>query len=254
MLYIHKLIDLNRRVADSECIPLVREFKEKIWTPLSYGQIDTYFKDCLITEESITQMEETLFLVNMTLEKVQKLLNERNPLYEPISIQRTIKLLQTIPLALQNNILFAQEMKLWFPTMLLEATQIFNQIKTVPSRETGVQLNSRLSRLFERLLRNNDFKFKYEDLIYENHVEAANGLVESMGKGFFFHVTLEEEIKKLSFQQIKGRIPKDELNLVSELEKDIQSLCRGVKVAYEFNHKIVQASVILYSGVKWAMG
>ncbi|MBI2125689.1 hypothetical protein HYU08_03995 [Candidatus Woesearchaeota archaeon] len=88
-------------------------------------------------------------------------------------------------------------------------------------------------------------------MVHEGPVAQVNGLVESMQKGFFFHVSLEEEYKKVDFNTIKRRVPAEELQRVEAIEQNILKIKRAADTAYNANMRMINLSVILYSYVKW---
>ncbi|PIN73873.1 hypothetical protein COV20_02035 [Candidatus Woesearchaeota archaeon CG10_big_fil_rev_8_21_14_0_10_45_16] len=253
MLYIHKFSDLTRRVAEAESISLVRDFRQKLKPPVNQEQFKEFFQNCVVSDSGIMEMEQARKILEPVFQKAQSLLLERNPLHEPISLQRFIRSLQTVPAALDANIAFAKEMRDQLPVLLQTAPQLFSRIRTAQTREEKMQVDRDLNQMFQGLLRNTEFHFKADDLINEGHVEMIKSLTEGMERGFFFHVTLEEEIKKLPFQHIKSRIPAERLNEAAELEMDLQLIRKGIMRAYDNNMKAIETAVLLYSGVKWAM-
>ena len=128
---------------------------------------------------------------------------------------------------------------------------LLNIIPHLKTKDEKVAHNDRLNKPFQTILRNTEFTFRSNDIINEGHVNAIQGLHESMLKGFFFHYTLEEELKKLDFQGIKKRLPVAEIADVEEIEKNIENINKGVKRAYEVNMRMVNKAVVLYACVKW---
>ena len=78
-----------------------------------------------------------------------------------------------------------------------------------------------------------------------------DGLIESLNKGFIFHFTLEEELQKRSFEQIKHRIPGNRLEEVEKIKRKVMAINNGVQRAYNFNRRMVDLAVYLYSYIKW---
>ena len=91
------------------------------------------------------------------------------------------------------------------------------------------------------------------DIINEAHVSNVGGLIESFGKGYFFHYTLEEELKKVNFESIMGRIPPESLQKVKEIEDNLVIIKKGIDRAYDVNMRQVNCALVLYSYVKWMM-
>jgi hypothetical protein len=62
---------------------------------------------------------------------------------------------------------------------------------------------------------------------------------------------LEEELKKLDFEWVKGRIQKEHLEENEALLKNVTLIKKGIDAAYDMNMRMVNLAVILYSYVKW---
>ena len=190
-------------------------------------------------------------LIEPTVEQIKALLHKESPLHETINLQRTVQLLNTIPSALENNLSYLQQVQVWQSTSPAEMAVLLNKIPKLRTTEEKVRANQQVKDLFQFLLRNHEFIFHAQDMIHEGPVAQVNGLTESMEKGFFFHVSLEEEYKKVDFSAIKRRIPAQELERVEEVERSIKQIKKGLDAAYNANMRMVNLSVMLYSYVKW---
>lgn len=251
MLYIHRLSDLNRKSADTESLPLIREFKQKVSLPLSSAQMEEHFTDFLVSESDLLAMDNALVLIEPTIEMIKNLMAENDPEHERVNLERAIQLLKMLPQNLQVNIQFADELMSWRGEFIAQATELLNQIPRLRTQEQKLAVNGQISQLFEKILRNKEFAFNYMDVVNEAQTVNLNGLCEGLPKGYFFHVTLEEELKKSSFERIKERIPADKLKKVEDIEKRIQLIKKGVDRAYDVNMRMVGCAVHLYSYVKW---
>jgi len=251
MLYIHRLSDLNRKSADTESLPLIREFKQKVSLPLNPAQMEEHFTDFLISESDLLAMDNALVLIEPTLDMIRVLMAENDPEHERVNLERAIQLLNMIPENLQININFAEDLISWRGEFITQATELLNQIPQLRSPDQKLAVNNQISNLFEKILRNKEFAFNYMDVVNEAQTVNLNGLCEGLPKGYFFHITLEEELKKSSFERIKERIPADKLKRAEEIEKRIQLIKKGVDRAYDVNMRMVGCAVHLYSYVKW---
>ncbi|MDP3639630.1 MAG: hypothetical protein Q8R53_00305 [Nanoarchaeota archaeon] len=254
MLHIHKLGDLNQKNADIECFSLLRQVRGSKRLPLLPEQIHAELSPLLITSTDLTVMKQAAELITPIAGKVIALLQRKDFLYESINLERTLRILEEIAAPLQQNIKFAEGLQEWLQQSFTgEFTAVLNRIPTLRAPAEKQQSNEQLSLLFQRLLRNKDLRFSSQGLIHEAHTTRMNDLDESMVKGFFFHVSLEEELKKLNFDRIKLRLAPEKLQEAVEIHEQIKAVRKGIERAYETNKRLVELSVILYAYVKWAM-
>jgi len=87
-------------------------------------------------------------------------------------------------------------------------------------------------------------------MINEGKFARINDLNKSLNEGFFFHFTVKEHLDKVKYNEIKARIPDSELNKVNDIAKDIIEIKKGVDRAYDYNMKMVQLIVNIYSYLK----
>ena len=95
------------------------------------------------------------------------------------------------------------------------------------------------------------FGFNGFDIVNERQVEEFKALHESMLKGYLFHYSLEEELRKASFTDIRSRIPADRLKEVEEIHKEILEIQKGINIAYAANMRMVNLALVMYAYVKW---
>ncbi|MBI2102755.1 hypothetical protein HYT55_02865 [Candidatus Woesearchaeota archaeon] len=254
MLYIHQLSHLTPKMADLESVYLVREIKGKTPYPLREDQLKALFNEFFVLGKEIGTIERGLELVEPTVELVKVLLQKQSSLYENINLQRAVQMLKSLPLHLQNNLLFLQEFQIWQGAAPQDVASLFNRVPQLRTMEEKVKTNEEIKKVFGFLLRNPEFFFQYQDVVNEGQVSTTNGLQEGMEKGFFFHVTLEEATKKLDYDAIKRRIPREELDFVEEIEKNIEFIKEAIDTAYKANMRVVNLVVVLYAYIKWLSG
>jgi len=252
MLYVHRLSDLNMRLADIESIEFVREIRAKMNLPVSQTSIYEYLSSCLISEQDIEAAEQALEAANPALEQLSSILLRKDSLHEPINILRTLQMLKQVPEPLANNIRYLKEILSMQAQLINDSAPLLNSIPALKTAEEKKKANAALSGFFEKILRNKDFYFRHIDIIYEAHTSIMNSLEESMSKGYFFHVTLEEELGKADFAQITCRIPAESLAEAEEIQQKLRTIKQGVETAYKANMKMVTCAVLLYSCIKWA--
>lgn len=251
MLYIHQLNHLSPRMADLESVYIVRELKEKMPFPLAGEKLEEAFCEFFISSSELQAMEGAVSLVEPTVEMIKALARLESSLYETVSLQRAIQALAPVTAALESNLAYLQQVQVWQATSSSGMTALLNQIPKLRTPEEKLRVNDEIKSLFQFLLRNQGFVFHASDMVHEGPVAQVNGLVESMQKGFFFHVSLEEEYQKVDFNTIKRRVPAEELQRVEEIEQNILKIKKAVDAAYNANMRMVNLSVILYSYVKW---
>ncbi len=238
-------------MADLESVYLVRELKGKMAFPLKEEVLEEAFCEFSVSSSELQFIEQAASLIEPTMEQIKLLIQEQSPLHETISLERSVQLLKTIPPALQNNLSYLQQVQVWQPSSPAEIMGLLNQIPKLRTVEEKTRVNEQIKELFQFLLRNPNFAFYAQDMVHEGPVAQINGLAESMEKGFFFHVSLEEEYKKVDFAAIKKRIPLQDLEKVAEIESHVKQIKKGIDAAYGANMRMVNLAVILYSYVKW---
>lgn len=254
MLYIHKLSQLTPKTAEVESVYLIREIKQKTSYPLKEAHVQDYLIDFTISDTDREAMIQGAPLVATTIEALKRILTERDPLYEVVNIQRAIQVLSDVPEALHKNISFAEDIAAWqMTTFVPELIPLFNSIPRLRTQQEKAEADKQLSFLFQRILRNKDFGFHFLDIVNEGHVSNVAGLSDSMVKGFLFHFTLEEELKKQDFNWIRRRIPAEKLGEVELIERNVAAIRKSVERAYEVNMRMVNLGLVLYSYVKWLM-
>ncbi len=270
MLYTHNLGHLNLKSAELESVYIVRDLRQKMPFPITEPKFNEYLTNCLVSDTDQSRMELGLLMVGPTLELLNKLLSETyipqaDPmhdsempkpvmLYESANIQRAMQLLKEMPPALNKNIQFGTEMLGWQSTMIREAASVFNMLPRLRTTEEKIVYNAKLNEIFQKVLRNQEFVFNFTDIVHEAHVELMKGLLESMNKGFLFHCTLEEELRKASFDEIKRRIPQAKLDEAEVIKRNIMVIKNAIDRAYELNQRMVSLAVVLYSCMKWVKG
>lgn len=254
MLYIHKLKDLNPKSADIESTQLIRELKSKTPMPISEAKFKELVLPFFITDTDRKHILVAIDLLTPTIEELQQLIARNDPLFEQISLTRTLNNLTEIPAPLIANLAYLERLNEWKEQFMHEFPMILNTIPKLRTQQEKVAFNQELNNVFEKILRNTEFCFNFEDIINEAHTEHLHSINEAMNNGFMFHFTLEEEMKKLKFDAIRQRIPPLELAKIDNLSLSLMNIKDGIDRIYELNMKKVNLAVILYSYVKWVNG
>lgn len=255
MLHIHKLSDLTPRNVEIECVSILRQIRNSRRLPVPAEALREELDSLLITPTDLTIMKEALELIPPVKQQVTMLLQRKDALYETINLQRTVRMMEEISSPLQKNLHVAEAMQGWQQEAFIpDFTAILNQLPRLRTPAEKQQGNDALKLFFRRLLRTDDFRFAASDIIHEAQVTRMNDLDESLHKGFFFHVSLEEELKKMNFERIKLRISPPKLQEAENLHQQIKTIRRGVERAYEGNKRVMELAVLFYAYVKWAMG
>ncbi|MBI2665034.1 hypothetical protein HYX12_00240 [Candidatus Woesearchaeota archaeon] len=252
MIYIHQLNHLNPKAADNESTYIIRELKQRQKWPLDTLQVIEHLKVFLVTEEDQSIISQALESAEPTIQKVVGLFRQQDPLHEHINVQRAVEILHGVVPHLKNNLAYTQEIFQWQVQLLSEITPLLNSVPKLRTMEEKVRCNNCLKQIFEKILRNPEFYFNFEEIVGEGPKAQIASLCESMSKGFFFHVTLEEELKKLNFIAIKDRIPLEKLEEAESIEKDILQIKKGIDQAYDSNFRLMNLAIVLYSYVKWS--
>lgn len=253
MLYIHELRHLNPKMADLESVYLIRELKQKTPYPLVLNDVHTLCTEFFVSPTDVEAIQEAQRLLPEVAQQLHTIVKERNSIHEQINGERALKLVQELQQPLYQSSRYLEDMASWQLSCLEQMIQILNTLPKLKTKEQKAQYNEQLKKIFRRLLRNEDFMLKHHDIIHEGSVHAISGLDEGMGKGFLIHITLEEELKKLSYAVIKGRLPPEELQRIEQLREQVAVLKRGIDRAYQSQMRMVNYAVIWYAYVKWMM-
>lgn len=251
MLYIHELRHLTPKMADLESISLVRELKQKMPLPLSVQKVTDYCAEFFMSPTDEEVVQQTIATLWETIPVVNQLSQEQNPQYEQINVERALRILQETEQPLLQNLQYIQEMVQWQQFSLESNIPILNGIPRLRSAEQKAATNDHLKKMFAKLLRNEEFFFRHNDVINEAHMNHVAGLSEGMEKGFLMHITLEEELKKLTYAIIKQRLPEEEQQRLEMLKEKISALKQGVDRAYQANMRMVKYAAVMYAYVKW---
>lgn len=248
MLYIHTLKDLHPKTAEIEIVPLVREIKQNNSYPLKDEKVSAHLADFFVSAADIDSMALALDVVPETVKELKELTSSPN--YEIENLERAIAALQEMPPALKKNLEYCREIFQWQEFFLTGITRVLNKIPTLKTREEQVEHNEKISALFEKILRNKEFNFNFWDVVNEAQLSRINNLVESMEQGFVFPVKLEEHLKQLNFNDLKNRIPEEELEKVQRITLNIKEIQKGVQRAYENNMRMINMSLVLYAYIR----
>ena len=251
MLYIHKLSDLNIKSAEIECVPIVRDIKLSGF-PVSQQKLTELFTKTTVSAADIELIERALRLLGPVLLALRQLLSKANPVHEPVNLNRALQSLNALEAPLLKNLEYARNI-FDFQQQFMGCTEVLvNSISRLKTNEEKQAANAEISSCFEKVLRNSGFSFSHQDLIFEAHTGVVRDLAESLSKGYLFHVTLEEELKKLTFADIKKRISAGDLAEADSLEADVRQIKEGVDAAYRLNMHMVEWAIIFLACVKAA--
>lgn len=251
MLYLHRLNDLNPKTADNESLTLIRELKQKFNFPFSVPQVQESLEIYSLSPQELEKIKKALDTIEPTSGQIKRILAEKNPLHEPINLQRGIQILNSLVVPLQLNLAYLQERLDKQKELASQTTELLNSIPYLKTKEQKIEVNEKISRLFEEILRNKELSFRYLDIIHEGLINDLGGLKEGMAKNFFFHITLEEELRKADPHAIRNRIPLENLKEVEQIEDGLSQIYTGVETAYKVNYRMICLTVLLYSFVKW---
>jgi len=251
MLYIHRLTDLNQKSADTETLTQIRELKQRFNFPFSASGVQVSLAEYYISETDLEEMKQSLAAIEPAIESIKKLMSEKNSLHESVNLQRAIQILSSVPIPLSNNLSYAQYIFEKQTDLATIFTELLNKVPYLKTKEEKIRVNDHFSLLFEMVLRNKELFFQCGDIVHEGQINNLGGLKEGMIKGFFFHVTLEEELRKLDFNHIKARIDPDKIAEVEQIAEQISYVYKGVDRAYQINLRMIGLALLLYSFVKW---
>lgn len=252
LLYIHKLSDLNIKSAEIESVPLVRTMNTGGIFPFDSQKISQLFAESAVSEEDITLIDSSFKLVEPTIARLNAILAENDTVHEPVNLKRAAQCLRSISAPLATNLDYSLQVLSLQQEFANTAADLLNSIPTLKTREAQADANSRIGHYFETALRNSGFTFTYVDVIHEGFTTTIHDLIDSFRKGYMFHFTLEDELKKATFEDIKARIPVERLKESDELEYNIRQIYKGIEHALSLNMRMVTWAITFYSCIKLA--
>jgi hypothetical protein len=252
MLYLHSPKDLNQKTADIESVQLMRDIKTKVKFPVTKEMLDFVAAPFFISDKEWAQMNDSLDAIQPLIMEIQSIAPQ--PFHEPVNMKRAANMLSAIEPNLGNNIAYAIGMREDKEAMLMELAEIFNGLRMSKDQAMLVDYNTRLGRIFETILLSTEFDYNTAAIINEGQINSIKTLHESMNQGYFFHKTLEEEMKKVDFSAIKYHFPQEAMKQADIMTDKIFSIKKGVDAAYNHNMRMMEFAVILFGCVKYAMG
>lgn len=254
MLYIHELGALSPKVAEVECVPIIRKLRAEHNYPLTMADIRSEFTKFFVNHGEIHAMERALAQIPLTAQAIVGLAESGDPQYEQQNLQRALNMLNEVPLAMIANIQYANQLLGWQEAVLDEILSIMNSIPHIQTDEQRKLINDALSNIYSVLLRNEQrFGMHYIDIVGEAQMARMSNLMESMEQGFFFRISLENQLKRTHFSDIIEHVPKENFVRVESIYSQIELIKRGVDIAYNINLRSVEFALILYSMMKWMM-
>ncbi len=238
-------------IADIESVPLIREIKREISLPISEELVRRKFSGYFIKEIDVALMQEALQHVQPALDELNELIDKKDSEFEETNLLRALKLVEEMPGALSRNIDYGKEIIEWQSEFVKEIVEIFNGMFNVKTKEELLELNKRLNNVFSRILRNNEFMFKFQDVVHEGQLEHINDLKTIIPNGFLFKISIEEELNKIDFNVIRRRISRRNLDSSDKVLSQVLEIKKGVDTAYKINMKMIEWAVMLYSYVKY---
>ena len=254
MIYVHGLRLLTPKAADIESMHFIRDLKRKTQLPLTADGLKGRVVEYFVSETDRNLMARSLELLPGLIEDVRIMHAARDPEHEIINVERTIAMLSAMEAPLRNNLAFAGEIAGWQERSLADAVSVLDRISSRRSPQERAALNQELGLILSRLLRNDTFVFNAAGIVDEEHIKLAADLGESMSKGFLFHFTVEDELKKRSFEQVKYRLAPDKLAVFEGIASRIREVKGGIDPAYAVNMRFIEWSLVLYAYARWLGG
>jgi Txe/YoeB family toxin of Txe-Axe toxin-antitoxin module len=251
MLYIHSLKDLNLKSADIESTPLIRELKKAVSFPVDSKTLREQLIQFFVSQIDLESITKSLEIIPQSIDDIKELSKTGKEL-ELINIQRAVAGLNELPAPLQNSIAFSSDISGWQEQFVTELAEALNKIAVSKNPLERKEYEQKIGQMLERILRNKEaFSFMFCDIVNEAQTARINNLIESADKGVFFHVNLEEHLKKQDFEEISRRIAKEDIEKTRSIISKMQEIKKGVDRAYDINMRMINLAVILYSYVKW---
>jgi hypothetical protein len=251
MIYIHQFKDLNLKNAEIESVPILREIKTKTALPLKVEEVKGYLGGLFAQPHQVVAIEQTQQIVEQLILQLTSLQRRTDELYEQQNIKRALTLAYEVQQPLQQNKYYLQDMIAFQDHFFYEMVQILNSLRFLVTTQQKNEANARLNELFSKLLRNTEFVFRGFDIVNDSHTKSMSALVEALENGFLFREKIEEHVQKLSFEQIKARIPLHEVQLNDTILHYTTQIKATVDQTYQCSMNMIYLAVYLYTYTKW---
>jgi hypothetical protein len=248
--YINQLKDLTPKSADIESTFIIRDLKKNTPAPLTYEKIFDYFSLFFVSESEKAAMNRAASLIEPAIDAIIAIGHSKDPAFEPINLKRAVEMLREIPEPLNINIDYATTINLWQEDFTQDFAPLMNSIPSLSTTEEKIKVNKDLNAIFNRLLRNDHMAFNFKDIISEVHKKRVSDLLEAIEAGFLFKISLEDELKKVSFEERKLKIADAKLRANDDIKKMVREIKKGVDAAYGVNLRMVNWAIVVYSYIK----
>ncbi len=251
MLYIHKLSDLNVKSAEIESLQFIRDIRQRASFPLTEQKLAEFIAGLFVTENDLQLVERSIAFISPAILKLKEIFQREDKLNEPVNIRRATQSLSSLIEPLSSNLAYANQTLLMQREFLANVAALLNSIPPLKTDEEKAAANTMISGYFERILRSKSLSFNYRDIVSEAQTILIKDIVEGFKNGYIFHFTLEDEIRKATFVDVRVRIPLDQLREYDELTASIRAIKEGVDHAYDLNMRMISWAVAFLSLIKW---
>lgn len=253
MIYVHRLQDLTPKIADIESVSIIRKIKQQNQIPLNEEKVKSSILPYFVLKTDLDLIANALELIPPAIESIIELPKfGQQSLYVPLNLQRACSALNEVFNPLRESLSYSRQILEWQSLLCSQICPLLNKIPLLRTFDEKTACGKELDQIFEKILRNSEqFMFNSKNIIHEGPVSAITSLAESMSKGFFFHVNIDEHIQNLSFSEIRKRISHEELDKFDKISQNIFDIKKGVETAYKISMNMVQLAIIIYSYIKF---
>lgn len=255
MLYIHRLIDLDKKTADIESTSLIRDIKHLTPLPIAEQKLFDFLSVYFISDTDRENIRHSIELIEPTIALLTKFHNDKleDKNISLINLERAINILKSLPRPMTENLKFSTDIARFQQPFIREATYIINTIKNLQTSEEKQSHNEKLKQMFNTILRCDGFVFNSEGIVTEEHTEAIKSLNTSIANGVFFNITMHEKLKNVTFEEVRRRLSINDVEMLEFIARNVEEIKKGVDRAYDNNMRMINLSIILYSYIKWQM-
>jgi len=243
MIYIHRLFDLTPKTMESECVQRVRDLRKTITLPIVSEQIQREIEPYFLGAEQEVMINHALQLFPVVEEKLKAL--PGSP-FEPQNIQRALRTLKMVEGSLKFSLQYAHEVKQGKEQFYTNTASCMNTIYATTDPQQKFLQSKHLSSFVEKVLRHEEFYFNADGLVDEGSVEAIKSLHESIGTGFLFQRTMEDELKKRTFEHIRLRLLSEQITLSESIRADVGMIRKSIQTMYDHNLHMIELAITVY--------
>jgi hypothetical protein len=167
--------------------------------------------------------------------------------YESINVHRLKATVEELPGPLKLNIGELKKVESLQHAVPVAVKDLINAARNANSPEELQKIPKDSFKLMCAIANDENGELKPDQRINESHRSHIKDISERFKTGYIYHWSIEDELKKIPFQDIFSRLEKEQQDRFHKLAKDLDKLNESVDVAYQLNWRQISLIRRIYS-------